>query len=382
MPRSDTTATALVIGAGIAGAATAFALARRGVAVTVVDDGATGQATAASAGILQPWSSAVDGPFLDLYAAGAAFYPNLLAQLAGVGVTRTDHRRSGALVVNADPALLDAAEARVRSRAAVAGSVVGAVERITNAEARRRFPPLAAGLDALFIEGGGRVDGRTLRDALLLAAERLGAVRRGGHVRSVRVVQGRPLVDVDGADTTADVVVVAAGAWSRDLLASTGAAVPVAPQRGQITHLRVEGVDTSAWPSVHPLSHHYLVAFDDSRVAVGATRETGSGFDPRVTAAGQLQVLQDALAVAPGLADATLIETRVGLRPLPDDTMPVVGALPGTPGVVVATGYGAAGLTMGPLLGDAVARWVLGEPAPELEHTAPGRAGVPGTDAR
>jgi D-amino-acid dehydrogenase len=30
------------------------------------------------------------------------------------------------------------------------------------------------------------------------------------------------------------------------------------------------------------------------------------------------------------------------------------------------TGYGAGGLTLGPLLGDAVARSILGNPAPEL----------------
>jgi D-amino-acid dehydrogenase len=122
---------------------------------------------------------------------------------------------------------------------------------------------------------------------------------------------------------------------------------------------------------VHPLSHHYLVAFDQGRVAVGATREDGTGFDPRVTAAGQLQVLNDALSVAPGLADATLIETRVGLRPLADDAMPLVGAVPGHPGLFVATGYGAAGLTMGPLLGDALARTMLGEHVAVLDAVAP-----------
>jgi D-amino-acid dehydrogenase len=132
-------------------------------------------------------------------------------------------------------------------------------------------------------------------------------------------------------------------------------------------------VDTGRWPSVHPLSHHYLVAFDDSRVAVGATRESGSGFDARVTARGQWQVLSDALRIAPGLADATLIETRVGLRPLPAHDLPIVGALPGTPGLHVVTGFGAAGLTMAPLAGDALARTILeGTVAPEVAAFTPG----------
>jgi D-amino-acid dehydrogenase len=131
-------------------------------------------------------------------------------------------------------------------------------------------------------------------------------------------------------------------------------------------------VDTGGWPSVNPLAAHYMVAFDGSRVAVGATRETGSGFDARVTAAGQLQVLQDALRIAPGLADATLIETRVGLRPLPEGHLPVIGPVPGSAGLHVLSGFGAAGLTMGPLAGDALARRLLeGEASAEIAAFTP-----------
>ena len=38
-------------------------------------------------------------------------------------------------------------------------------------------------------------------------------------------------------------------------------------------------------------SGHYLLAFDDSRVVAGATRETGAGFDVRVTPGGLHEVL-------------------------------------------------------------------------------------------
>jgi D-amino-acid dehydrogenase len=60
----------------------------------------------------------------------------------------------------------------------------------------------------------------------------------------------------------------------------------------------------------------------------------------------------------------------VGLRPLADD-LPVAGALPDRPGVYVTTGYGAGGLTMGPRIGDAIARLIIGEPAPEIEAVRP-----------
>ncbi|WP_144711772.1 FAD-binding oxidoreductase [Curtobacterium pusillum] len=359
---------AVVVGSGIAGASTFFALARRGVETTLVDDGAAGQATAASAGILQPWSSAIDGPFADLYVRGAAFWPEALSRLAEVGVTHTDHRRSGALVVNRDASAVDAAEERVERRRQAEPDVVGRVERIGGDRARELFPPLARGLDALWIEGGGRVDGRTVRDALVEAGRRHGGRTVTAH--ATLLDDGRVRL-TDDQELLADAVVLAGGAWTNELLGALGLRVPVAPQRGQITHLTLPGVETTHWPSVHPLSHHYLVAFDGSRVAVGATRETGSGFDPRVTAAGQLQVLRDAVSIAPGLADATVLETRVGLRPLADDTMPIVGAVPGHERLFVATGYGAAGLTMGPLLGDALARLVLGDRVPELNLLRP-----------
>jgi D-amino-acid dehydrogenase len=123
---------------------------------------------------------------------------------------------------------------------------------------------------------------------------------------------------------------------------------------------------------------HYLLAFEESRVVAGATRETGSGFDYRVTAAGLAEVLGQALAVAPGLATARHIETRVGFRPVSPDGRPLLGPVPGVAGLVVATGLGATGLTMGPLAGTVAARVALGEPpGTDLAPFDPLRAAPP-----
>ncbi|MFF1878373.1 NAD(P)/FAD-dependent oxidoreductase [Leifsonia sp. NPDC058230] len=355
--------TAIVIGTGVAGAGTAFALARRGIAVTMVEADLVGSATAAGAGIIQPWSSSVDGEFYRLYAAGADYYDELIGQLAATGVHDIGYRRAGALVVNQDSELLDAVEARVASRASDARAM-GEVSRISNERARELFPPLGPGFRALHIEGGARVDGRSLRAGLLAGAQTLGAVVLPGTASVVGTDSGDWAVRLDGADgreLTADILVIAAGAWTNQVLEPLGRRIPIEPQRGQITHLRVGTADTTYWPSVHPIASHYMVAFDDSRVVVGATREFGSGFDPRVTAAGQRQVLDNALSVAPGLADATLIETRVGLRPLPDGELPSVGPLEGMPGVYLNAGFGAAGLTMGPFIGELLATLIADE---------------------
>jgi D-amino-acid dehydrogenase len=109
-------------------------------------------------------------------------------------------------------------------------------------------------------------------------------------------------------------------------------------------------------------SGHYMLAFDDGRIVAGATRETGSGFDYRVTPAGLAEILGQALAVAPGLAGGAYLETRVGFRPMGPSVRPLLGPVPGLAGLVIATGLGATGLTMGPLAGSLAAQAVLGLP--------------------
>ena len=129
---------------------------------------------------------------------------------------------------------------------------------------------------------------------------------------------------------------------------------------------------TGDWPVVHGFHDHYIVTWGGGRVVAGATRETGSGFDPCVTAEGVHAVLGEALRVAPGLAGANVLETRVGLRPLSADGLPVLGRVPGVAGAYVATGHGPSGLTLGPYSARVVADLVVGR-VPDLD-LAPFRA--------
>ena len=79
-------------------------------------------------------------------------------------------------------------------------------------------------------------------------------------------------------------------------------------------------------------------------------------------------MLGEALRVAPGLASAGMLETRVGLRPLSADGLPVLGPIPGVAGAYVATGHGPSGLTLGPYSAALVADLVRGR-APALDLT-------------
>jgi D-amino-acid dehydrogenase len=164
-------------------------------------------------------------------------------------------------------------------------------------------------------------------------------------------------------------VVVTAGAWTDPVLQALGLVLAVEPQRGQIVHLRLEGIRTEDWPVILPPGSHYIVPFDGGRIVAGATRETGSGFDYRITAAGQAEVLAEALGIAPGLGVATVLETRVGFRPVGAEVRPLLGWVRGIEGLAAGTGLGAAGLTIGPFAGRLLAELVTGQ-APSLDLRA------------
>jgi D-amino-acid dehydrogenase len=350
-----------IIGGGVLGASTALHLARAGAGVVLVDAAHDGRATAAGAGIVCPWvSGADDGPFYRLYAAGARYYPELAVLLGGRGEHDLGYARVGAMCVSDDAAELDFVTEYVRVRAAKAQDA-GDVRRLSASEARALFPPLRDGLAGVLVTGGARVDGRRLTAALLRAAQGFGAALREG-VAELAISDGRVIgVRVANATLTADAVVVTAGAWAPALLRPLGIVLPVAPMRGQIVHLHLPGCETAAWPVVLPQSAHYLLAFENSRVVAGATREADAGLDYRVTAGGQAEVLLEALRVAPGLASATVIETRVGFRPASTDGLPMLGHVNGVDGLFVGNGLGAAGLTIGPLAGKLLADLVLGQ---------------------
>jgi D-amino-acid dehydrogenase len=369
----------IILGGGIVGAACALEAASHGAEVVLADAGLPGRATSAGAGIISPWSAHADDPELRAFTSMAAReYPALVERLAEFGAADVSYRKVGALYLCEDAATTARAYANLDDQRESAPQM-GDVRVLSGPDARALFPPLRDDLSAVYVPGAARVDGRKMAAALARAAAALGAVIRddparlvlrdsasGGSASGGLAVRG---IEVAGEIIEGDAVVVAAGAWTSSVLedaglADTGAAAKVTPQRGQIAHIAMPGHDTSEWPVVSPVgTGHYMLAFDDSRVVAGATRETDSGFDYRVTPGGLAEVLNEAIRVAPGLATGTYIETRIGFRPASPDGRPLLGPVPGVEGLVVATGLGAEGLTGGPYMGAIAARVALGVPA-------------------
>lgn len=355
----------IVVGGGIVGASAAYHLARSGAPTLLVDRHDRGQATAAGAGIVSPGTSLKAGPEVLAFSATAVrYYPQLVAQLAELGESNTGYDVIGEILCarndeEADriPAMFDLYSQRLQSGMP---NMVD-VQRIDGSAARELFPALGEIPAAIHIAGAARVDGALLRDALLAGARYHGAEIRSGNATLMAENGATVGIKLDGEIIGADAIVIAAGAWSNELLSGLGVTIGVSPQRGQILHMTMRDADTTRWPIIQKLSDQYILTFGPDRIVAGATREFGSGFDHRLTVGGMQSVLNDALSVAPGLAEATIEEWRIGFRPLSEDGLPYLSTVPVAPNVVVATGLGPTGLTLGPYSGLVASQWVLGE---------------------
>lgn len=359
----------IIIGGGLLGWSTAFALSQRGISAIVADRLEPGFATQAGAGIIAPGASVRALPATAALASAAMrVYPRLLQSLEAADAGETGYRTVGALFVATNDAeaaaLPDVFRVIDRRKAAGLGNV-GDLSMLSGAEAKERFPALADVPAAIHLSGAARLDGRLLRAALERASRQAGVQSFTGNAELSRH-GSRVGAVIDGESILAESVVIAAGAWSNALGEQIGLAIPIYPQRGQIAHLTMPGVETLSWPIVEGFHTHYILTFGPNRVVCGATREHDSGYELRLTAGGQHEVLSEALRVAPGLANGTIAEWRIGMRPFSRDQLPILGRVSGIDNLFLCTGHGPSGLTLGPYSAFAVAQLIAGE-TPEAD---------------
>ncbi|WP_409293332.1 NAD(P)/FAD-dependent oxidoreductase [Peribacillus sp. SCS-37] len=350
----------IVIGAGILGASTAYRLAKAGADVIIADRGDDGGATAAAAGIICPWiSQRRNKAWYKLAREGAAYYPSLIDELAEVGETDTGYDRVGAICLHTDQNKLQKLKERAIERRENAPEM-GEIQIISPEEARELYPLLDEEFSAVYISGAGRVNGRSLRDALLKAAKKSGARFISGHAELLKGERAVAGIKTNTEIIHADRVIDCGGAWSASLLAPLGIQFKVSFQKAQIVHMELPDIQTSRWPVVMPPGSQYLLSLSDNSILCGTTHEDTETFDPRPTAGGVQDILSKAFSVAPRLSNATLLEVRTGFRPYTPGYLPVIGHVPGWEGLIAGNGLGASGLTTGPYLGSQLADLALG----------------------
>ena len=135
---------------------------------------------------------------------------------------------------------------------------------------------------------------------------------------------------------------------------------PVQPAPAQICHLHLPDAETGAWPVIGAFRDHYMVSWPGGRVVVGATRETGSGFRPRTSVGGIMEVRPStARRPEPPRRRRAWPKSGSAAAGKPRRPPDAGGPAPASNGLLIATGHGPSGLLLGPLSGKLVADAVI-----------------------
>jgi tRNA 5-methylaminomethyl-2-thiouridine biosynthesis bifunctional protein len=390
-------ASALVIGAGLAGCFTALALARRGIEVRVLEQqsvaaGASGNAQGVIHLRLSHRHSALSDFSLLAYLYALREYQRLFS--AGSLQAGLDGDLCGCFQ------MLDGDGVHPELAAALAALPDLAQPMDRRAAAQRLgFQPAA---DGLWLPGSGWMDPRALCRRLL---DHPNITLREGSGETTLAQDGKAwqVRDGDGAIAGADIVVVATG-----LAAQRNEPLrwlPLRPVRGQTTSLPAAQLAQS--PRAAFCHAGYLAPAREGWHCLGATFGPGDR-DTTLRAAdhrGNLERLAEAVPDwTEGLArvDHEALDGRAGLRCASPDYLPIVGAAPHCaswlesyailgrdarqvlaargdywPGLFVNTAHGSRALTTAPLAGEIIASAACREPPPIARHllraVAPGR---------
>lgn len=232
----------LVVGAGLAGSATARALARAGRDVLVLERFDIGHKRGSSHGKSRIFRLAYDDPkFVRMAQAALPLWRELESE--------TDLE----LIVTTGG--LDCSEELTEHIRAVEECGVP-YQLLSGADASERFPlmSLPEGTEALFQPDAGIVLADKAVRALISSALAGPAELHGGEpAREIRVENGRAMVATDRATYSAEVVVVTAGAWAKGLLAPLGIDLPVVPTRETVAYFSM--ADELTVPTIVDWSH-------------------------------------------------------------------------------------------------------------------------------
>jgi len=348
-----------IIGAGVIGLGIGWRLAKAGAAVDIFERAEAGRgASWAAAGMLAADLEAEPSEqrLHALNRESVGRWPAFAEELEAAAGFDVELRREGTLAV-----ALTADEAdQLRHQSEYQRWLGIELEWLSAAELRRREPRLAPGIvAAAFSPRDLQVNNRRLVAALETAFRRAGGrLHRQTPISAVILTNGRAtgvLVDreVHGADT----VVLAAGAWSREIGGIPREVLPpVRPIKGQMLALHMT-------PDA-PLIRHviwapgvYMVPRRHGTLILGATVEE-RGFDTSLTAGAMLSLLHAAWRALPDIAELAVSETWTGFRPGSPDDAPILGPS-AIEGLILATGHHRNGILLMPISADEICRCVL-----------------------
>jgi D-amino-acid dehydrogenase len=391
MARADV----IVLGAGIVGTSIALHLAKRGLAVALIDRGAVGEGTSyGPTGIIEgntifpqafpsSWAALLRivlkrAPeanyhlsFLPqvapwLFAFRAASQPARLLETAqamrplfarAVGEAGAERyiRRTGWLkLYRSDRSF--AAQAHELELA----ESLGIANVPLDTEAARALEPSLAPVFRHAVHWTGAMsvsNPLALTRAYAARFAALGGITANGDGRSLHRVHPHWRVDTASGPADAGDVVVALGPWAPDVLAPLGIKLPLGVKRGYHRHFRPQGNVGLSRPVLDADNGYCLAPMEQGiRLTTGAefaardAAPTPVQFERLLPAARQLFALGQPVEAQPWL----------GARPCFPDSRPVIGRAPGNRGLWLAYGHAHWGLTLGPATGRLIAEMMTG----------------------
>jgi glycine/D-amino acid oxidase-like deaminating enzyme len=343
-----------IVGAGIAGATVAYALARRGFRSIVIlerDQTPGAHSTGRNAAILR---SLIPDPALRLVAReSASFYRKppegfcAHAVLDPVGI------------------FLAAREQYGRELVTCIGSSreENAPTRIESSQLYQRIPLVAPGLTSvLYQPDEGVLDAHAILHSFLDGACRQGAeLRTSCAATSLRVKRGK----VEGLETSAgflsvERVVIAGGGWAADLSTAVGYPMPLTPCRRHLLVTEPLPQVDRRWPVLWIVGDEFYFRPESGGLLMCACDTVPMGPEQgEVTDAAEVErIAAKAAQWLPSLADARVARAWAGVRTFAPDDRFVVGPDPRLEGLYWAAGLGGHGITCAPVIGELAAQWI------------------------
>lgn len=373
----------LIVGGGLAGAATAYFLAREGVAATLLERGDLNtRASGSNAGSVH--AQIPHEPFVvngEAWARG--FAPTIPIMMAGIRLWREMEAELGVDLEVATPGGLLVAETDAQMRVVVRKAEIERaqglpVEILSRADLRAIAPYVADDLvGGAFCPIEGKANPLAATPAFAAAAQARGArIERFVEVRGIVRERVGFTVETSRGPVRARRIVNAAGAEAAAIARMVGVALP----------LEAHPIQVTVTEPVAPLVRHLLYFAGEKltlkQTPVGSLLIGGGWPARRDPATGRLSPDPASLAanlalacrVVPGVAEARVVRTWPALVNGTDDWRPILGEPPGTPGFFMAI-FPWMGFTAGPIAARLVTDLILGR-TPEIDVSAfaPGAA--------
>ncbi len=358
---SSASAEVIVIGGGLIGCAIAFRLAQSRWHVLVLDRGEPGaEASQAAAGMLAPQGEMAEpSKFFELCAASRDLYPAFIADLEELTGQRVRYHRDGSLLVATDDE-----EGQKLAKVYEAQKAMGLpLEQLGARDVLDRVPVLSSHTrGGLFIPGDDWLDNEQLVLVLVNACKQLGVgFHSGTAVRALKVRNGRveSIESISSSGTpltySAAQFVLAAGCWSRELMAPLGIDLGMQPCRGQMIEFE-SPVGQFPLNLVVRSGEHYLVPRSPGRILAGTTVEY-VGFEKAVTGEGLRSILEGVARFAP-LGALRFRRAWSGLRPDTSDHLPILGQAE-LENLIFATGHFRNGILLAPITAQLISEVLL-----------------------